>query len=188
MNSSTLIRQRNWWRCPALALLLAVVPPAQAETLDSAKEYQIKAAYTAKLASFITWPDELFSSDSAPIKLCILGDDPFKKSIVLAAERVKAKGRSVEVHRQVNDTDAANCHIVFISQSEQRRVPFIIGRLAEQAVLTVSDTDAFLKQGGMVEFYTNAQRQIRLQVDPETVESGGLKVSSTLLNIGRKRD
>jgi hypothetical protein len=167
---------------------LAVSPLSQAETVEAAKEYQIKAAYTAKLASFITWPDEHFSSEDAPIKLCILGEDLFNTSIDIAAKKVKGKGRSVEVHRQVSDTESATCHILFVSQSEQRRVPFIIGRLIGQPVLTVSDTDAFLKQGGMVEFYTNAQRQIRLQVDPETIQDGGLKVSTTLLNIGRKRD
>ena len=188
MVSFTFTLRRRWWRCLAPALLLAALPPAQAETLDSAREYQIKAAYVAKLASFITWPPERFSGDGDPIRLCILGDDPFKSTIDLAAKQAGVKGHGVAILRQAGDADTANCHIVFISQSEQRRVPFILGRLANQSVLTVSDTDAFLKQGGMVEFYTNAQRQIRLQVDPETVQGSGLKVSANLLAIGRKKD
>jgi hypothetical protein len=169
-------------------LLLAAGTAQAAETLDSAKEYQIKAAYVAKLAGFVTWPDERFNSASAPLQVCILGEDSFRETIDLAARQAGVKGRSVEVRRMNADADTEACHIVFISQSEQRRMAFILQRLEKQMVLTVSDNPEFLRLGGMVEFYINQQRQIRLQVDPETVQSRGLKVSANLLAIGRKKD
>lgn len=187
--SFTFISRCRWWRLFTVpVLLLGSLPATGAETLSSAKEYQIKAAYIAKLSSFITWPDRRFSSSSDNLKICILGDDPFTNSIDLAAKQMSKKGRSVAIQRLPGNADSTNCHIVFISQSEQRSVPFILGRLMEQPILTISDTDAFLKQGGMVEFYTNAQRQIRLQIDPETVQERGLKVNANLLAISRKKD
>jgi len=177
-----------WRLLAALVLMSAVLSPVWAELLDSAKEYQIKAAYVTKLSNFISWPDERFSDNADTIRICIFGEDPFKNSIDLAAQRVKVKGRGVAIQRLSRNADGTACHIVFISQSEQRSIPFILGSLAGHPILTVSDTQAFLEQGGMVEFYTNVQRQIRLQLAPEAILETDMKVSANLLAIGRKRD
>lgn len=184
-------RERAGKRLAAALLLLGLaahdLPIARADT-TTAKEYQIKAVYLFNLTTFVAWPEELFHKNSdAPFQLCILGNDPFGERIDIVARGEKVEGRTIAVHRVRSVAEARSCQIAFISQSETRQIPYIIDNLPK-GVLTVSDSDAFIKQGGMVEFYTNRDRQVRLAVDPNTLQEGGLKASAKLLKISSIAD
>ncbi len=50
-------------------------PPPTAAT--ASREYLLKAAFLYNLANFTTWPTEAFSGPQKPLRLCILGEDPF---------------------------------------------------------------------------------------------------------------
>ncbi len=171
----------------ALGFTAYSLPAAHADTI-TAKEYQIKAVYLFNLTTFVNWPEELLHKNSdAPFRLCILGDDPFGERIDIVARGEDVEGHAIAVQRIRTVTEARACHIAFISQSESRQVPYIIDSLPK-GVLTVSDNDTFVKQGGMVEFYTNRDRQVRLAVDPNTLQEGGLKASAKLLKISSLKD
>ncbi len=40
-------------------------------------ERAVKAAYLAKFAPFVVWPEAAFAAPKAPLVLCVQGDDPF---------------------------------------------------------------------------------------------------------------
>ncbi|MFK5892293.1 MAG: YfiR family protein [Pseudomonadota bacterium] len=158
-----------------------------AATQTSAKEYQIKAVYLSKLIHFVTWPEEAFNSSDAPYQLCILGEDPFKYRIDIVFRNKKIKNRNIEINRLQYLSESDSCHILFISQSHVRQISFIVDTVqtGNKSMLTVSDTSSFINQGGMIELYNNRKRQVRLAIDPETLQEAGLKVSANLLRISR---
>ncbi|MBE9561948.1 MAG: YfiR family protein [Proteobacteria bacterium] len=153
----------------------------------SAKEYQIKAVYLSKLIHFITWPTIAFSSVDAPYQLCILGEDPFKHNIDIVFRDRKIKNRSVIIKRLSQTSTTDRCHILFVAASHLRQVSFIVDNVhnKKKHTLTVSDMPAFIRQGGMIELYSNRKRQVRLAIDPETLLEAKLKVSANLLRISR---
>ena len=158
-----------------------------AATKTSAKEYQIKAVYLSKLIHFVTWPDEAFNTPDTPYQLCILGEDPFKYRIDIIFRNKKIKNRNIEINRLQYLSESESCHILFISQSHVRQVSFIVDsvQMDSKSMLTVSDTSSFISQGGMIELYNNRKRQVRLAIDPETLQEAGLKISANLLRISR---
>ena len=176
----------KWLRGLVLAVLLMVgggiLLLSHAATLSSAREYQIKAVYLYNFTLFITWPKSAFSSYRAPFRICILGDDPFKKQIDIVVRNEKAQNRPIVVER-IREVKPF-CQIVYISRSEQRHLPDIIAALEQHPILSVSDLPEFVVNGGMIKFYTR-RKQVRLAIDPQTLEETGLQASANLLRVSK---
>jgi len=82
---------------------------------------------------------------------------------------------------------ATNCHILFISTSERKRLPEILRGLKGRSVLTVSETDRFLEDGGMINFVLQGTK-IRLQINDDAATKAGLRISSKLLSLALRRE
>jgi hypothetical protein len=72
------------------------------------------------------------------------------------------------------------CHILFISQSESKRLEQIVAALKGRSILTVSDSDGFTRYGGMIRFVTE-KNKLRLRINLEAATAANLTISSKLL-------
>lgn len=145
-------------------------------------EYQIKAAYLLNFARYVEWPGVRLPS-GAPLRLCILGRDPFG-GVLAGLDGRQVSGREVRV-RQVDSVElAAECHIVFVSDSEERRLGLILRGLALRSVLTVSDIDGFAEAGGSIGLVTEDER-VRFDINQASLQRDSLRASSRLLRLGR---
>lgn len=147
-------------------------------------ESEVKAAYLYKFSGFVDWPDTVFSSDKAPFLIGVLGDDPFQSILDKTIEGKKAKDHPVAAKRSNIPSDLKECHIVFISASEKNRIESIIAEFATEPVLTVSDSEDFVKQGGVIGL-VNIDDKIRFEVNLDAAKKAGLKISSQLLDVAR---
>jgi hypothetical protein len=148
---------------------------------QSVNEYEVKAAFLYKFANFVEWPPE---SATLPGCIAIVGQDPFGTALDEVVKGKSVNGRSFLVKRFKSDLDAARCHIVFISASEQGRVHPILDRLRGISTLTVSDIPGFCQDGGMIGFEVVDQK-VRFAINPDAAERAGLKVSSKLLSVAK---
>jgi hypothetical protein len=150
----------------------------------AAREYQVKAVFLFNFIQFVEWPGSAFLDVKSPVKIGILGEDPFDGALDEAVKGEKIAGRSVEIVRSRRPEDLAGCHLVFISRSEGRRVERALAQLSARPVLTVSELEGFTHQGGMIAFYSEGKK-IRFEINPATAKSADLKISSELLGLGR---
>src|SRR5213593_1214229 len=105
-------------------LLLAVVSMLTARAQESGSvEYKIKAAYLLNFAKFVEWPTNRFPTPKTPIKIGVLGKDPFGADLEHTTARRVIEGRKFEIVRTDELETAATCHIVFVSSSERKRLP-----------------------------------------------------------------
>ena len=60
-----------------------------------APDYAVKAAYLAKFALFVEWPEAAFDSSTSPVNLCVAGTDPFGTTLdrLVEGERIDPPGR-----------------------------------------------------------------------------------------------
>lgn len=145
-------------------------------------EYQIKAAYLLNFARYVEWPAQRLPA-GAPLRLCVLGRDPFGEALS------GLEGRQVNGHevnpRVVDGVEmASDCHLVFITDSEERRVGLLLRGLAGRSVLTVSDIDGFAEAGGGIGLVVD-ERRVRFDINLTSVQREGLRASSQLLRHGR---
>ena len=88
--------------------------------------------------------------------------------------------------RQADSLEQAlDCHMVFVSGSEERRMGLLLRGLAGRGVLTVSDIDGFAEAGGGIGMITEDDR-VRFDINQATLARDGLRASSQLLRLGRQ--
>ena len=144
------------------------------------REYLIKAAILYNLAKFATWPDTAFSAADAPLRICILGHDPFGPALEsLHGKRIGARKLAITAFAEVEY--AAACHVLFVSASEERLAE-ILDAVSRRPVLTVADFNHFASAGGIVGL-TEVDDRSRLEVNIDAAGQAGVKLSSKLLRL-----
>ncbi len=162
-----------------LTVLALLAAPARAQT--DALEYSVKASFLYRFASFVTWPPDAFASPMAPLRLCVMGADPFGETLDRTVAGRQVEGRGIEVRRLAAGADPTSCHILYLRAGEQGTVQGIRAA-AGSPVLTVTDADATPNTRGMVHFVLVDDR-VRFHIDDAHAAESGLTISSRLLNL-----
>ena len=154
---------------------------AVASPQEPSREYLIKAALLYKFAKFTKWPADTFVDSDAPLRLCILGEDPFGPAL-RTIEGKRIRQRQLLVRRLSALPEAERCHLMFVSQSEEESLDGIIAFLGNQPVLTVADIPAFADQGGVINLKVIDDRN-QFDVNMEAANRAGLILSSKMLRL-----
>jgi hypothetical protein len=170
------------WRLGIILFLLIACENFSYAALPVAQEYQVKAIFLYRFASFVRWPHSVFADRYTPFRICILGEDPFREELIVTVENERTKGRTIQIQHLPNLTTVDICQILFISQSEESYLTNILTTLQKHPILTVSDISIFVKQGGMIQFF-KVGRKIRFYIAPNAAKQAGLKISGNLLRI-----
>jgi hypothetical protein len=163
-----------------LLCALSCIPDSQAQK-SKPTDYQVKAVYLINFARFVAWPDKPgMQQDSFTI--CVLGPDPFGRTLdtVLAGEKIG--GRSAIAKRISTPQESFDCRILFVSSTDTGLTNRIVEAAHKQAVLTVSDMQHFADRGGMIQFVTDDKR-VRFEVNLTAAQRAGLTLSSDLLKV-----
>ena len=153
-----------------LALLLATMAPALAQS----REYKLKAAFIYNFVKFVEWP-----SNTGPIKVAILGTDPFEGALgKLETRKVDGRDLVVSVISDVNQ--ATDYHVVFLADTSQRQK--LLNRVQGHPVLTISDEPDFCKNGGGITL-VSARNRIRFQINKKTLDKANLRPNTRLLAL-----
>jgi hypothetical protein len=168
--------------CLSLALLLPVGGIAQE---PQPSESQLKAAFLFNFAKFVEWPPAAFAEATSPMVIGILGENPFGDDLERTIRGKTINNRPLVVREFRSPGEATNCHILFISASEKKRLAEIFDGLHGKSVLTVSETDGFTEAGGMINFVAEGNK-IRFQINDAAAKGAGLKISSKLLSLASR--
>ncbi len=155
---------------------------ATAADLPKLTESEVKAAYIFNFAKYIEWPDSAFSSTNTPIIIGVLGSDPIGENLRTAIAGKLVNGRAFELRQAKLDAGLAACHILYLPATERTSFADLAPLLRDYPVLTVSDADAFILQGGVIGLVKRGGN-IRLQINLDAANAAGLKVSSRLLTL-----
>jgi hypothetical protein len=174
-------RGRRWMFGTVLAAaavsLLALPAVAQRP-----REYQVKAAYLYGFGRFVAWPANEAPAGDGTFVLCVLGEDPFGMLLDDAAAGGAVRDQPVAVRRIGRPEDGGTCDTLFVSASEQVRLPRILAVLDRRPVLTVGDSPEFAQRGGMIGFSVDGGR-VRFTVNLRATQDAGLMPQSELLRV-----
>lgn len=143
-------------------------------------EYRVKAAILYSLAKFVSWPSDAFPEPTTPFVMCVLGPDPFGPVLDEVLRGHLVSGRAV-VARRVTET-SVGCHVLFVGESNPKRLAEVVDRLRNSSVLTVGESAAFTENGGMVGLATAGDR-VRFEINADAVERARLRVSAQVLAL-----
>lgn len=163
----------------AAAVLFTWALPANAQS-SGLTEYQVKAAFIFNFAKFTDWPD---ASRDASLTVCIAGRDPFGNALSSFDGR-NVGGREFRIRRIGTSEDLRGCHIVYITQSEERRLSNYLHAALNHPILTVSDIEGFVDSGGMIGLVV-ADERVQFDVNLTPTHAASLKLSSQVLRLAR---
>jgi hypothetical protein len=168
-----------------MILLFLSLAPYGSTQMEGLSEYQVKAAFIYNFVKFMEWPAEAFAAGNDPLRICVLGENPFGGELARTVEGKKINGRALTVKQFSDSRMAKGCHVLFVSASERGRAPQVLDALRDSSTLTVSETEEFIRMGGMIKFVLE-DGKVRFEVNLRASEQARLKISAKLLSLARR--
>lgn len=153
----------------------------QVQTAQASREYLIKAAILFNFAKFASWPEDAFGYPGAPLRICVLGNDPFGPALD-SLQGKQVHGRPLATMRIAQIEESPQCHILFVSESEKGSLERILDYVAKRPILTVADITRFANSGGIIALKEDKNRS-RIEVNLGAAAQAGVKLSSKLLRL-----
>ena len=158
-----------------LGLLLAV-PTAHGEV---ASEGQLKAAYLVNFLKYIEWP-----GTRTTVNICLFGRDSLGPYLA-SYEGRQVAGRELRIRRINSPEQLAECQELFISGGEEARASAVLHWVDKQAILTVSDSETFARDGGAIALIRTEGR-LQFDINTDALNRANLKASSQMLRLARQ--
>lgn len=165
-----------------LLAVAALAPRAAAAQHGPDLEYRVKAAYLLNFTRYIEWPSTAFDGAGDPLRVCVLGSDPFDDALEQTFAGRTAQGRRIVVSRVEAPAQARACHVVFISGLEWERHPDVLAALKSPGLLTVGEGIRFAESGGVLSFIP-VDRTVRFAVNLDASDGARLRISSRMLAL-----
>ncbi len=181
-------RQPRWFpgvplhALAVLCLFLGGMAQAPAPAAEPPTARQVEAAFLLNFTKFIEWPSSAFNDSASPLVICVLGDDPFGRTLDKLVEGEVVNGRKLAAERIARAPAPKSCQVLYISSSE-KNIPALISAL-EPGVLTVGDGASFLFDGGTIAFIVEG-RHVRFDVSQRAASKASLSISARLLSVAR---
>lgn len=168
---------RRFQQYVLLALGAALAPLViAAEKQEPLTPTEIKAAILSRLPIYITWPTKLEGKDNDKFVVGLFDDDGLKPLVETLVEGVKVNGRPIEVQIVDRPEEINRCHVLFVPESKNAEWLGLMKDVNLHGLLTVGESDRFLKKGGVFVFRLNEAR--RLWVDMKNKKEAGLEIES----------
>jgi hypothetical protein len=133
----------------------------------------------------VTWPPSAFADAKSPLLIGVFGGNPFGTALERTVENKTLNSRPIKLQQCGTIEEAKKCHVLFIPDSETKRLQEILTGVANSGVLTVGETPTFIKAGGMINFFREGTK-FRFEINDEPAKKAGLKIDSKLLELRRK--
>jgi len=152
-------------------------------------EYEIKVGLLYQFAVYTQWPKEALPDGGSEFVLGIIGEDPFGNALDFLRGKT-VKSRKFTVKHVANAQEIDRCHMLFICASEKTNVLQILTAVEKSSVLTISEVDQFIEQGGMINFVlvkkTARSEYVRFEINKAAAEQAGLKLHSGFLKAANR--
>lgn len=160
---------------PWLALCLSCAFAAA-----SPNEYQVKAVFLFNFGQFVEWPMQAYDTPQAPFVICLVGADPFGKTLDDVVRGETVGPRSLVVRRYKYPREIDGCNILFVGRGEAASLPDALAAVRGRSVLTVTDIEGAEKLGAIIVLF-NEHNRIRMRINLAAAKANNLVISSKLL-------
>jgi hypothetical protein len=184
MNLATMQGRVNKLTAVLLGILLLPWPRAAAADDPALVANKVKTAMLLNFTKYVEWPAASFPARATPLVLGVIGKDPLVAEIEGTLGGMTVERRVLVVRQFSEPVEARDCHMIFISASEKKRIPKFLEHFKNKPVLTVSDAEGFIEEGGIICLRKEANN-IKFDINQKAAEKAGLKISSKLLQLAR---
>ena len=176
-------RRTSWVRTAAAVAALTLALGSWCRS-DEPALARVEAAFVYNFTQFVEWPADAFASKDAPFVVAIVGEDPFAGALEQAMAGKLASGRPIVVRHYASAERVEGCQLLFVPEALDDAAAAILAKAAGRPVLTVGQTDAFMREGGAIRLLVEDGR-MKFQINPDVVDASKLKASAKLMKLAR---
>lgn len=156
---------------------------ASATAAQPTTELDTEAAFLTKLAPFVDWPVNSFSSPESPLVVCVMSADPLTTRVEKVAASQKDGKRRIRL-RVVSSSDVVDdCHILYLGTAGDSAAQ-IARTVRHRPVLTVCRSRADADADAMIVFVVDRGR-VRFDIDAAGATDSRLAIRPELLALAR---
>lgn len=170
-------RPWNWPRWGLFLLLIAVFAPLLPAHAESRDDRSVRAAYVFNLIRYIEWPPQ-----QKELVIGFIGDAATGEVLETLLNGRTSDGRAIRVVLSPSDDELPRCSLLYVAEPDVKQVRKALEKVKGASVLTIGETDAFARAGGMVGLVNNGDH-IQIEVNLEAAQSAGIRISSRVLNL-----
>lgn len=148
-------------------------------------EYAAKAAFISKFLGYVKWPESAFENAASPLRVAVLGADPFGKALDDTFKDKRFGTRAIEIVRFKSLGAIEPCHVLFVPNAEAPRLPKLLEELKGRSVLLIGESTDFAATGGCINFVLE-DKKIRFELNPDATKRAELEVSSQLMQLAKR--
>jgi hypothetical protein len=164
-------------------LLLLAVPMqgGYAQLPSTAAE---KAVFVRNLVSFVKWPQESAGTGGDSFQFCVERDAFLAFALSKELKTVRVGEQKVVVRLLSRKSDFRDCQAVIFANVDQRHVEIALQEMHGRKVLTVGETEGFLKAGGVVQL-NRGRIGWEFEVNLDAAGKAQLKFDTRLLQMAK---
>jgi len=171
--------QTREWMNPAMVALLAFALGSFAATVPAQQrdEREVRSAYVFNLIKYLDWPGDRR-------ELCIIyaGDPGTGEVMQKMLDGKTIASQVIHVVQQPSDDQLERCVVAYFGDAKPEEMRKGLERLHGKSILTVGETEAFARDGGMIGL-VKMNDSIQIQVNLEATHQAGLRISSRVLDL-----
>lgn len=146
----------------------------------NAQNEKFKALFLYNFIKNIEWPPAYTQGD---LIIGVLGSSPITKELETISSTQKAGNQTMKVKIYSSLEEIKNCHVIYVSPNKAGLIPQLLAKLSASNTLVVSDNKGGIQQGAGINFILDGDK-LKFEISKQRIEQKGLKVSTSLLNLG----
>jgi hypothetical protein len=144
-------------------------------------EYEQKASLVFSFIKNTEWNHSTKGGKNTPFIIGVFGTDPIADPLREYLKSTTIKNRAAFVRNISTIHEVAGCHVLVIGRGDEGRVRQILGEARREGVLTVGESDGFLKAGGVIQFVKKSESKLGYVLKVENAKREGLEPSGFLI-------
>jgi len=149
----------------------------------SLEKQTVLTILTLNIARFTRWPEQLIKDTESIINLCVFGDNIIQQSFSNLDNKT-ISSNTIHIINVSRLRNLQQCQILYLSDLDRNKLTSLLAELEGQPILTVGESLAFIKAGGMIGL-ESIQGKIQLNINLAMVKQAKLIISSRLLNLAK---
>jgi vacuolar-type H+-ATPase subunit F/Vma7 len=143
------------------------------------QDEKFKALFIYNFTKYIQWPDN-FGNEFV---ITVIGNSDMVNELSFIATKKTVGQSSITVVNAKSASEVKKCQIVFISHGNMNELSKLIERSKEYNTLIITESPKSCSQGACINF-VSMSGSIKFEISKTNLESSGLKVNATLMNLG----
>ena len=184
--AKTMFRSAAGWagRAPKMLALSVVLFGMSSATdpreADKDTTAIVQASYIYNIAKLVEWKEPALKN--GPFIISVLGSSNLYQELVKKYAEKSIGKQPIEVRKLPKSADIAQCHVLFVGQSELSLLPAIYKYLDKKSTLLITEYPDAMEDGSVVNF-VRVDNTLKYEISLVNARKHKLEVGSTLVQL-----